>query len=133
MMWTEERVAELRDLHARGLNCTEIGHRLNVSRNTIIGKLARLKLHSAGKKPSHRPRPIVSPDVGLPAEEATELPNELPPSHGVALLEAEPHHCRWPIGEPREADFMFCGGGITYGSYCGAHARMAYRRWEARA
>lgn len=37
----------------------------------------------------------------------------------IALLDLEPHHCRWPIGEPTRG---FCGHGRAPGSsYCAAH------------
>jgi len=39
------------------------------------------------------------------------------------------HACRWPIGEPDQGDFGFCGRLITgAGSYCAGHAVMSVRR-----
>jgi GcrA cell cycle regulator len=41
--------------------------------------------------------------------------------------------CRWPLGDPRSADFAYCGLKPAEGrSYCAGHCRMAYRRPEAR-
>src|SRR5205823_2266277 len=35
---------------------------------------------------------------------------EIPRSkHNVTLLELEPHHCRYPIGDPKTKEFRFCG------------------------
>jgi GcrA cell cycle regulator len=41
--------------------------------------------------------------------------------------------CRWPLGDPRNGDFAYCGLRPAEGrSYCAGHCRMAYRRPEAR-
>lgn len=47
----------------------------------------------------------------------------------VALLDLEPHHCRWPIGNPRSADFGFCGANreSPLTPYCCEHHRRAAR------
>jgi GcrA cell cycle regulator len=35
---------------------------------------------------------------------------EIPRSkHNVTFLELGPHHCRYPIGDPKTTDFRFCG------------------------
>jgi len=41
--------------------------------------------------------------------------------------------CRWPIGDPGEPEFHFCGR-KSFGSlpYCDHHARMAYQPAQAR-
>jgi len=40
--------------------------------------------------------------------------------------------CRWPLGDPRSADFAYCGLKPAKGhSYCAGHCRIAYRRPEA--
>lgn len=42
----------------------------------------------------------------------------------VALVDLKANECRWPVGDPREASFGFCGHpGFPY---CAAHARIAY-------
>jgi hypothetical protein len=38
------------------------------------------------------------------------------------------NQCQWPVGDPRQSGFHFCGGHAADGfSYCGEHARMAYQ------
>jgi GcrA cell cycle regulator len=61
-----------------------------------------------------------------------ELPrsaNEvIPPGGGIPLLDLTERMCKWPIGDPRDDDFSFCGLGIRPGTpYCPAHASMAYQ------
>ncbi len=42
-------------------------------------------------------------------------------------------HCRWPIGDPQEAEFHFCGKSkITGLPYCEFHARRAFQPPQAR-
>lgn len=40
----------------------------------------------------------------------------------VSLLDIGRHQCRWPVGDPREADFGFCGAPTKDGSsWCAKH------------
>ncbi len=40
----------------------------------------------------------------------------------------EKNDCRWPIGDPRHADFHFCGAQQAMGRpYCELHWRMAFQ------
>lgn len=58
--------------------------------------------------------------------------DEMPPEKRIKLLDLEPHHCRWGIGDPKKDDFGFCGAQKVPGlSYCMEHARRAYRPPEA--
>lgn len=43
------------------------------------------------------------------------------------LTELEACDCRWPIGDPREAGFHFCGEKSVLGKpYCEAHWAQSY-------
>lgn len=47
---------------------------------------------------------------------------------GITLLEVSDRVCRWPIGDPRDADFYFCGRNVRQGMpYCHDHASQAYQ------
>lgn len=49
----------------------------------------------------------------------------------VATLER--HDCRWPIGDPKNADFHFCGERSLAGRpYCEPHWRMAFQPPKSR-
>jgi GcrA cell cycle regulator len=40
----------------------------------------------------------------------------------------EPRDCRWPIGDPRQEGFHFCGEPKVPGqSYCSEHLRLAFQ------
>jgi GcrA cell cycle regulator len=60
--------------------------------------------------------PSVMPEVGLP--EALQ----------VALLDLKENMCRWPIGDPQDESFHFCGHAKAPGiSYCEHHACKAFQ------
>ena len=42
--WTAERVEELTKLWATGLSASEIGRRLGITKNAVVGKVRRLDL-----------------------------------------------------------------------------------------
>ena len=54
--WTDERVARLRELWAAGWSCSKIAADLgHITRNSVIGKVHRLKLGGRGQ-PSYAAR-----------------------------------------------------------------------------
>jgi GcrA cell cycle regulator len=56
-----------------------------------------------------------------------------PPALRIDLLGLQTCMCRWPIGDPRDGNFHFCGHSKTgNSSYCAAHARMAFRPADRR-
>lgn len=180
MAWTDEMVEELKRLWAEGVTTGEIGRRLNISKNSIVGKVHRLGL-------SGRPSPIkkksedapAKPAAKTPAKEKTAKPakKETPakpaaktpepaavkskpaapkvqpqPSSAEAseediklakslnipsadntkkeflsLIDLDNHTCRWPIGDPKDENFHFCGRKVRLGqTYCEEHAAIAY-------
>ena len=45
----------------------------------------------------------------------------------VKLVDLDSHTCRWPLGDPRDDDFGFCGKKVRAGqTYCDEHSAMAY-------
>lgn len=129
MSWTDERVALLKKLWVEGKTAAQIAKELgNVSRNAVIGKAHRMKLSNRlspiqqnNKKPAVKPPPekkikIFREDV------ADETANRIP------LVDLSPQQCRWPVGDPRDEDFGFCGGPSAEGlPYCARHAKTAYQ------
>lgn len=63
------------------------------------------------------------------AEELKKLESAAPKiGGGVALIDLTERMCKWPIGDPKDADFSFCGLTIRAGTpYCPEHAAMAYQ------
>ena len=44
MAWTEEQIDQLKDLWSEGLSTSEIGRKLGVTKNAVVGKAHRLGL-----------------------------------------------------------------------------------------
>ncbi len=154
MSWNDERVELLKKLWSEGLSASQIAGRIgSVTRNAVIGKVHRLGLSgraTTSRMKSHRPRPRANPvrklakpkfaNVGNTAvrnlfqSDATEP--YVPPVEELVIPLAERKtiqtlletHCRWPIGDPQEADFHFCGKNKVTGlPYCEFHARRAFQ------
>ena len=53
----------------------------------------------------------------------------VPISEPVTILELRDTMCRWPIGDPAQSDFRYCGARRTPGEgpYCACHAAIAYQ------
>lgn len=59
MEWTEETISRLKELWAEGLSTAEIGRRLSITKNAVVGKAHRLSLPP-------RPSPIRRGEKKLP-------------------------------------------------------------------
>lgn len=70
------------------------------------------------------PEPI---SFGLPARRVAKEA-ALPVSDRVTILELSGSMCRWPIGDPTNAEFRFCGcRAVGTLPYCQDHARVAFQ------
>lgn len=136
--WTDARVARLTELWREGLSASVVAQRLGVSRNAVIGKVHRLGLSKTGEHKLARPKPSARPKAprrtarGRP-KAASRPPVPIPaPSIDlpglVDRLEAlGARACHFPIGDPKESGFAFCGRLRCHGPYCAAHAAVAFR------
>ena len=149
-----QREAAAGEVHQRGpvapvhrqksarLATAEIGRRLGVSKNAVVGKAHRLDLPARRRRSGEARRarnrsrrgsdrcpssPTSCPCQPLrllsrrcrPCCDGTERP---PAATGFAP-------CCWPIGDPGTPGFRFCGQFAVIGKpYCGEHCRDAYRR-----
>ncbi len=124
MSWTDERVALLKQLWGEGKTAAEIARALGdgVTRNAVIGKAHRLKL-------SNRVSPIQQNDNVKPPEPERKLEAvKASPPPGVKLADLRERMCRWPVGDPKDPDFHFCGCQAVAGlPYCAEHAKTAYQ------
>ncbi len=57
----------------------------------------------------------------------------IPVAERASILTLTEHMCRWPIGDPGDPDFHFCGRHSDVGvPYCDYHSRVAYQPVRAR-
>ena len=130
--WRTQDVEILKSMTADGASASQIARAIGggVTRNAVINKRIRLGLAS-NTKPSVRSRVPMSGPVlkskPLPPPPPVELdPLVLEGGEHVTLLTVNDRCCRWPIGDPCESDFHFCGHAPAQGSpYCEAHARKS--------
>src|ERR1700754_5230846 len=107
MSWTDERVAQLRQLWGSGKSASEIADLLGgVSRNAVIGKAHRLEL-SGRPSPIKRRADEETPEAEQPAAATVaEAPAPIrvvaspPPARagGATILSLTDRMCKWPIG-----------------------------------
>ena len=110
--WTEERLEQLKKLWGQGLSITQIGLKLGVTRNAVVGKVHRMGLPK-------RQSPIVRSDKPFEPKRRKLSP--------LTFAHWDKNECSWPIGDPRSPDFKFCGDKILEGRpYCALHCSMAY-------
>ena len=142
-IWTDERVETLKKLWAEGYTASSIAGCIGgVSRSAVLGKVYRLGLSGRGAtgprkeqpkhirsrapripaKPRARPAP---PQIKAPTHFAAQIED----AARVDLVSLEHHHCRWPVGDPGQPGFGFCGLTTHAGPYCPAHAQRAYREF----
>lgn len=145
MGWTPEQKEELTRLWNEGLSTGEIGKALGMSKNAVVGQAHRLGLE-------RRPSPIrrVGEDGELPLEPAAPVkpepalapapkPKAAPKAKPSAKKASAPKEkyitvndlttttCRWPVGDPKDPDFHFCGKEVISGKpYCLEHCEEAY-------
>lgn len=138
MEWSEETIQSLRALWAEGHSTAEIGRRLGVSKNAVVGKAHRLDLPArpspirrdgaamglprramlrriAGPTlpplSSAQPLAAMAAPVAAPMVAPRPKPAVAPPPRVQAVL-PRPYGrlvaCCWPIGEPGTREFHFC-------------------------
>ena len=128
------------------------------SRNAVIGKASRIGIklngdgrgQARGRRQGGAQRMQTAAPLAKPVPAAPSLPSARTPDPEAWLQEGEATRtsaeieigemrrlrfdeirepaCRWPIGDPRSGDFVYCGLERAGGhSYCPGHRRMAYR------
>ena len=159
MTWNDERVDVLKKLWADGLSASQIAGRLGgVTRNAVIGKVHRLGLSgraTTSRMKSPRPRlrvhanrrimkqrvPGSAANTPLRSLYMNDMEPYVPPAEELVIPLAERKYiqtltessCRWPIGDPQQPEFHFCGKSKIPGlPYCEVHARRAFQPPQAR-
>jgi GcrA cell cycle regulator len=154
MGWNNEEVEKLKRLWTDGLSASEIAKEFGgITRNAVIGKVHRLGLSRANPSDSMRtsyslPKPVQHAtrprEKATQAEPVTDKPasngpqEELAPPSRTCPLDAFPglatahtlgaHMCKWPIGDPLEEGFTYCGRKCKLSSpFCLEHEEFAYQ------
>ncbi len=144
MEWNEETIARIRALWAEGHSTAEIGRRMGISKNAVVGKAHRLNLparpspirrtHGREARAAAAVRRVTGPT--LPALQsvaraagAEERRCVLRPVPAQPRPAGRVSSCCWPLGEPGTPEFRFCGDPtVPAKPYCEEHVALAYVR-----
>jgi GcrA cell cycle regulator len=146
MIWTDASTEQLKALYLAGMSAADIGLELGATRNAVIGKIGRLDLPPRERPSSARKNPnpkrargtlellrkvlleeiaqYNAPTLDAIANEALDA--AIPAKQRRTLMTLAPDHCRWPVGNPCDDDFFFCGAYAASRPYCSRHRLMAY-------
>jgi len=150
MSWTDDRVDILRKLWTDGLSASQIAAELGgVTRNAVIGKVHRLGLsgrvkgaNQSGGGRRKNPTKTTGAKTTKSGSTGGRTTNPTPPAPRPApvvdvpepvpmmldLLQLTDVTCKFPIGDPQESSFGFCGSKSRDGDpYCEYHCRVAYQ------
>ena len=158
MSWTDDRVELLKKLWAEGLSASQIAGQLGgVTRNAVIGKVHRLglsgrattsRVKSTRARKNKAGRQNTAPRLGLFSTSNSALRTlssspdgqkeepfrsqyvelVIPEEERVDLIDLKENQCKWPIGDPQDKNFHFCGKTKSEcGPYCEYHAQIAFQ------
>lgn len=143
MEWSDERITALTSLWRDGYSASQVARLLGgVSRSAVIGKIHRLGI--AGRDAPSRPRAVSArPAVAnrttshggtrrvgdAPTRRTPSQPEPFDVAPTATLISLSDHGCRWPIGDPGEDGFGFCGRlRAGRGAYCQGHGPLSLSR-----
>ncbi len=139
MSWNQQKVDDLKKLWNEGVATSRIGEQLGFTKNAVIGKAFRLGLErrqNSRKKTSHS-QSVSS--VTMYRETSAPSHSQITPKRDVTRRREKFSFkksivgtgnfksCQWPIGDPLEEGFHYCGGqNIPTKPYCIEHYKKAY-------
>ena len=140
LLWTDERVDELRRMWAEGMSSGLIAGTLGgVTRSAVIGKINRLGLQRTKtatriRRPyrgrNSKPAPMAPVAVKakpVPAIAVEPLPPPTPVVGQKSFAELDRYDCKFPVGDDT-ATMLFCGEPQAAGMpYCARCCRIAFQ------
>ena len=132
MSWTHERIEQLKKLWEAGYTASNIASELGgITRNAVIGKAHRLGLSGRMKSKSKVSSVSIVRKRRMPVNKNSkiiELTTSVEPMNPTSFADIKDGLCRWPLGEPEDLDFKFCGRKCAEGMiYCTEHHSLAYQ------
>jgi len=141
MEWNDLRIEELAKMWRAGFSASQVARQLGgVSRSAVIGKVHRLGI--SFRSPPSGPRSQGARPVKVARASAGGVRRSISPPHApvfapapsvellptATVLTLTESSCRWPIGDPSQAEFGFCGRERAgKGPYCQGHGSMGLR------
>ena len=139
MSWNQQKVDDLKKLWNEGVATSRIGEQLGFTKNAVIGKAFRLGLERRqnSRKKTAQSQSVSS--VTMYRETSALGHSQITPKREVTRRREKFSFkksivgtgsfksCQWPIGDPLEEGFHYCGGqNIPTKPYCIEHYKKAY-------
>ena len=139
MSWNQQKVDDLKKLWNEGVATSRIGEQLGFTKNAVIGKAFRLGLERRqnSRKKTAQSQSVSS--VTMYRESSASGHTQIAPKREVTRRREKFSFkksivgtgnfksCQWPIGDPLEEGFHYCGGqNIPTKPYCIEHYKKAY-------
>jgi len=144
----KERNEKIVDLWNTGMTATQVGIRLRISRNTVMGVIHRFrkKGENVQKRVVEKPA-IKTPKAGGPLMmrkvlnkikakkkaikpiEQIEMPFlDIEPvsSKNCTIMELTLYTCRYVVSDVNGVATIYCGERVDGGSYCKSHKKLCY-------
>ena len=134
MSWNHERIEHLKKLWEAGYTASNIATELGgITRNAVIGKAHRLGLSGRMKSKSKVSSVSIVRKRKMPTNRNSKIieltTSVSEPMNPIRFVKIKDGLCRWPIGEPEDLDFKFCGRNSNDKMvYCSEHHDVAYQR-----
>ena len=125
MAWTPERIEALRRLHAQGLSYRQIAAELDLSRNSVIGKMHRLELTTTERQGAAKLPPPAKTNACAPPAVDPDLP-----WHHRLFAGLTSRMCHYPFGDLADESLRFCGEAVRGpgAAYCEEHHALCHTR-----
>ena len=139
MSWNQQKVDDLKKLWNEGVATSRIGEQLGFTKNAVIGKAFRLGLERRQNSRKKTAQSQTVSSVTMYRETSVSGNSQITPKREVTRRREKFSFkksivgtgsfksCQWPIGDPLEEGFHYCGGqNIPTKPYCIEHYKKAY-------
>lgn len=146
MDWSVEAIERLRALWAEGHSTAEIGRRMGISKNAVVGKAHRLNLparpspirreatprpampRTTAPRPAPAPRPVAAPVMARPVPAPAPARVAAPPAPPAAVVRSFPAPAPRPVftraGSQKSCCWPIGEPGTSAFRFCSAEAIM---------
>lgn len=146
LLWTEERLEELRQYWSGGKPASAIALEMGLSRNAVLGKVHRLGLEGrragaranaprlarlrVSKKMSGKPFPRSTKQRTAPVKVqlVEPVPEHAKTIRELTFRDGHPQECRWIVGPTKAEHTVYCGTPTHGQSWCGYHRQRVERQ-----
>jgi len=133
--WTPEQDAYIVRMALDGKTCSDTAKALHKAKSSILERAEQLEVKFAARGVSpktYKPRVAQGPIKVTPARQDL-LDSPAPGARLLSLFDLKPGQCKWPLGDPKEETFAYCGADRPLGkSFCDHHHAIAYQPGSVR-